>query len=131
MQISADALFQRAARLPRVDMKKPCEVIGRTTVSAIESGLSYGYVGLVDGLVRRMRDELGQNAVCIATGGLASVIAPEVDLIEYVYPDLTLQGLRMVWGEKQAPLSGAGPGMNKDEYAATSKRISAARTTAT
>ena len=82
--------------------KKPCEVIGRTTVSAIESGLYYGYVGLVDGLVRRMRDELGQNAVCIATGGLASVIAPEVDLIEHVDPDLTLQGLRMVW-ERNRP----------------------------
>ena len=59
MQISADALFQRAARLPRVDMKKPCEVIGRTTVGAIESGLYYGYVGLVDGLVRRMRGRAG------------------------------------------------------------------------
>ena len=102
MQISADALFQRAARLPRVDVKKPCEVIGRTTVGAIESGLYYGYIGLVDGLVRRMRGELGQNAVCIATGGLASVIAPEVDLIEHVDPDLTLQGLRMVW-ERNRP----------------------------
>jgi type III pantothenate kinase len=102
MQISADALFQRAARLPRVDMKKPCEVIGRTTVNAIESGLYYGYIGLVDALVRRMRRELGEHAVCIATGGLASVIAPEVDLIEHVDPDLTLQGLRMVW-ERNRP----------------------------
>jgi type III pantothenate kinase len=102
MQISADALFQRAARLPRVDMKKPCEVIGRTTVSAIESGLYYGYIGLVDGLVRRMRAELGQNAVCVATGGLAGIIAPEVDLIEHVDPDLTLHGLRMVW-ERNRP----------------------------
>jgi type III pantothenate kinase len=102
MQISADALFQRAARLPRVDVKKPCEVIGRTTVSAIESGLYYGYVGLVDGVVRRMRAELGQNAVCIATGGLAGVIAPEVDFIEHVDADLTLKGLRMVW-ERNRP----------------------------
>ena len=102
MQISADALFQRAARLPRVDIKKPCEVIGRTTVSAIESGLYYGYAGLVDGVVRRMRAELGQNSVCIATGGLAAIIAPEVDLIEQVDPDLTLQGLRMVW-ERNRP----------------------------
>jgi type III pantothenate kinase len=97
MQISADALFQRAARLPRVDIRKPCEVIGKTTIGAIESGLYYGYVGLVDGLVRRMRDELGKNAICIATGGLAGIIAPEVALIEHVDPDLTLQGLRMVW----------------------------------
>ena len=96
MQISADALFQRAARLPRVDIRKPCDVIGKTTVGAIESGLYYGYVGLVDGLVRRMRGQLGANAKCIATGGLAGIIAPEVDLIEHVEPDLTLQGLRMV-----------------------------------
>ena len=97
VQISADALFQRAARLPRVDLRKPCQLIGRSTVEAIESGLYYGYVGLVDSLVRRMRDELGKNALCIATGGLAGIIAPEVPLIEHVDPDLTLQGLRMVW----------------------------------
>jgi type III pantothenate kinase len=97
LQISADALFQRAARLPRVDVRKPCEVIGTTTVGAIESGLYYGYAGLVSGVVRRMRRELGEDAVCIATGGLAAVIAPEVDLIEQVDPDLTLHGLRMVW----------------------------------
>jgi type III pantothenate kinase len=102
LQISADALFQRAARLPRVDVRKPCEVIGRTTVGAIESGLYYGYVGLVDGVARRMRGELGENAMCIATGGLAGVIAPEVDLIELVDPDLTLHGLRMVW-ERNRP----------------------------
>jgi type III pantothenate kinase len=102
MQISADALFQRAARLPRVDVRKPCEVIGRTTVGAIESGLYYGYVGLVDGVVRRMRGQMGEHTACIATGGLAGIIAPEVDLIEHVDPDLTLQGLRMVW-ERNRP----------------------------
>jgi type III pantothenate kinase len=102
LQISADALFQRAARLPRVDIRKPCEVIGKTTVSAIESGLYYGYAGMVDGVVRRMRGELGQDTMCIATGGLAGMIASEVDLIEQVDPDLTLQGLRMVW-ERNRP----------------------------
>ena len=102
VQISADALFQRAARLPRVDVRKPCEVIGKTTVVAMESGLYYGYVGLVDGLIRRLKRELGQNAVCVATGGLATIIAPEVDLIEHVDQDLTLQGLRMVW-ERNRP----------------------------
>jgi type III pantothenate kinase len=102
MQISADALFQRAARLPRVDIRKPCDVIGRTTVGAIESGLYYGYISLVDGVVRRMRGELGANSVCIATGGLASVIAAEVEQIEQVDPDLTLLGLRMVW-ERNRP----------------------------
>lgn len=100
--ISADALFQRAARLPRIDVRKPSRVVGRTTVAAMESGLFFGYVGMVEGLVRRMRDELGGSAVCIATGGLASVIAPETDCIQYVDVDLTLKGLRMVWA-RNAP----------------------------
>jgi type III pantothenate kinase len=95
--ISADALFQRAARLPRIDVRKPATVVGRTTVGAMESGLFYGYVGMVEGLVRRMSDELGGNAICVATGGLALVIAPETPLIDHVEVDLTLQGLRIVW----------------------------------
>ncbi|HWW84782.1 MAG TPA: type III pantothenate kinase [Vicinamibacterales bacterium] len=97
VQISADALFQRAARLPRIDVRKPASVVGRTTVGAMESGLFYGYVGMVEGLVRRMTDELGGQAVTVATGGLADVIAPETTLIQHVDPDLTLHGLRMVW----------------------------------
>jgi type III pantothenate kinase len=97
VNISADALFQRAARLPRIDVRKPSHVVGRTTVGAMESGLFYGYVGMVEGLVRRMRDELGGRAVCVATGGLASVIAPETDVIQHVENDLTLHGLRIVW----------------------------------
>jgi type III pantothenate kinase len=99
--ISADALFQRAARLPRIDVRKPSSVIGRTTVGAMESGLFYGYVGMVEGLVRRMNDELGGNSLCIATGGLASVIAPETRLIDKVDIDLTLHGLRIVWDRNQ------------------------------
>jgi type III pantothenate kinase len=95
--ISADALFQRAARLPRIDVRKPASVVGRTTVGAMESGLFYGYVGMVEGLVRRMDVELGGNAICVATGGLADVIAPETTLIHHVDPDLTLHGLRLVW----------------------------------
>jgi type III pantothenate kinase len=101
VQISADALFQRAARLPRIDVKKPARIVGRTTVGAMESGLFYGYVGMVEGLVRRMSDELGGGALCIATGGLAEVIAPETAVIEHVDPDLTLNGLRMVWEMNQ------------------------------
>jgi len=95
--ISADALFQRAARLPRIDVRKPATVVGRTTVGAMESGIFYGYVGMVEGLVRRMTDELGGRAICVATGGLAPVIAPETQLIQHVDLDLTLQGLRIVW----------------------------------
>ncbi len=101
VQISADALFQRAARLPRIDVRKPTRVVGRTTVSAMESGLFYGYVGMVEGLVRRMSDELGGNAVAVATGGLAEMIAPETTLIQHVDPDLTLHGLRIVWARNQ------------------------------
>jgi type III pantothenate kinase len=101
VSISADALFQRAARLPRIDVRKPATVIGRTTIGAMESGLFYGYVGMVEGLVRRMSAELGGNALCVATGGLAVVIAPETKLIDHVDVELTLQGLRIVWERNQ------------------------------
>ena len=97
--ISADALFQRAARLPRVDVRKPATVIGQTTVTSMQSGLFFGYVAMVDGIVARMRAELedGDRATCLATGGMADVIAGETTAIQRVEPDLTLQGLRMIW----------------------------------
>ena len=101
VQISADALFQRAARLPRIDVRKPASVIGRSTVGAMESGLFWGYVGMVEGLVRRMNDELGGKAICVATGGLAPIIAPEIPAIDHVEPDLTLRGLRIVWTRRR------------------------------
>jgi type III pantothenate kinase len=101
VQISADALFQRAAKLPRIDVRKPPQTIGKTTVGAMESGLFYGYVGLVEGLVTRMNAELGGNAICVATGGLAETIAPETSLIDHVNRDLTLEGLRIVWERNQ------------------------------
>jgi type III pantothenate kinase len=97
IQISADALFQRAARLPRVDVRKPAHVIGRTTVTSMQSGLFFGYVDMVEGLVRRLREELGGSIFCVATGGLAEAISPETDVVDAVDRDLTLQGLRMVW----------------------------------
>ena len=83
-QISADALFQRAARLPRIDVRKPDRVIGRTTVASMQSGLFWGYVDMVEGLVRRMREELGGNVAVVATGGLAASVAPETNVIEHV-----------------------------------------------
>jgi type III pantothenate kinase len=97
--ISADALFQRAARLPRVDVRKPPMVIGQTTVTSMQSGLFFGYVAMVDGIVTRIRQELedGSRAACIATGGMAEVIAGETTTIERVEADLTLQGLRIIW----------------------------------
>ena len=97
IQISADALFQRAARLPRIDVRKPANVIGRTTVTSMQSGLFFGYVAMVEGLVSRLRRELGGSAFCVATGGLADVIAPETNVVDAVDRDLTLQGLRIVW----------------------------------
>jgi type III pantothenate kinase len=96
-QIAADALFQRAARLPRVDVRKPPRVIGRTTVGAIESGLFYGYLGMVEHLVARMTGELGADTIAIATGGLAPLIAPDTRVFVAVEPDITLYGLRLVW----------------------------------
>ncbi len=97
--ISADALFQRAARLPRVDVRKPPSVIGQTTVTSMQSGLFFGYVSLVDGIVARIRAELedGDRALCVATGGMADVLAGETTAIQRVEKDLTLQGLRMIW----------------------------------
>ena len=101
--ISADALFQRAARLPRVDVRKPDSIIGRTTVTSMQAGLFFGYVSMVDGIVSRMRAELegGDRAACIATGGMAEILSDETTAIEAVVPDLTLQGLRLIWERNQ------------------------------
>ncbi|MEO8679437.1 MAG: type III pantothenate kinase, partial [Vicinamibacterales bacterium] len=100
-QISAEALFQRAARLPKIDVRKPQRVVGTNTVASMQSGLFWGYVDMVEGLVRRMTAELGGKAIVVATGGLASVVAPESRLIEHVDPELTLRGLRLVWERRQ------------------------------
>jgi type III pantothenate kinase len=100
-QIAADALFQRAARLPRVDVRKPERVIGHTTVGAIESGLFYGYLGMVEGLIGRITEELGGRATRIATGGLAALMVPETKLFDAHEPDITLHGLRIVWERNQ------------------------------
>jgi type III pantothenate kinase len=95
--ISADALFQRAAKLPRIDVRKPDRVIGTNTVASMQAGLFWGYVDMVEGLVRRMRAELGGEVTVVATGGLASLVAPETKLVDHVDGELTLRGLRIVW----------------------------------
>ncbi len=95
--ISADALFQRAAKLPKVDLVRPPAAIGRNTVHAIQSGLLFGYVGLVEGMVARFRAELGPDMIVIGTGGLAPIIANETTVIQHLAPWLTLDGLRMIY----------------------------------
>lgn len=100
--ISADALFQRAARLPRVEIKNPGQVVGRSTVSSIQSGLFFGYASMVEGLITRIRDELHEAPRVVATGGLAEALAGEVKAIEAVDPVLTLTGLRLIWERNRA-----------------------------
>src|SRR5258708_6053783 len=102
IQISADALFARAAKLPRVEIAKPSKVVGRNTVHSMQSGIVYGYVGLVDGLVERLLGELGYSCSVIATGGLASLIAPLSHTINEVDDELTLVGLRILYERNRA-----------------------------
>ncbi len=97
IEISMDALFARAARLFKVDFVAPPTVIGKTTATGLQSGFVYGFAGQVDGIVERIREELGVEARVIATGGLAHLVAPHARTIGEVDPFLTLDGLRLVW----------------------------------
>jgi type III pantothenate kinase len=100
--ISAEALFKRTARLPRVEIRAPSKVIGTSTVGSIQSGLYYGYIGLVEGILERMIQELGSKTAVIATGGHASLIGSGVHLIRHIDPDLTLEGLRLIHERNRA-----------------------------
>jgi len=124
--ISADALFQRAARLPRVDIRKPARVIGSTTVGSLQSGLYYGYLGLVDGILEELLNEMGKDSQVIATGGLASLIGTASKYIKHVDDYLTLEGLRIIWERNLAakPGKAAKPA---DEIAKTGKPRSSSR----
>ena len=97
IESALDGLVSRAARLFSVELKAPRTAIGRNTVTALRSGLVLGYVGLVEGLVARIRGEMEGDPIVIATGGLAAVIAPETDILDVVDPDLTLHGLRFLY----------------------------------
>jgi type III pantothenate kinase len=100
--IAAEALFERTAKLPRIDLVRPPNVIGKNTVHAMQSGLLFGYVGLVESLVARFHAELGSAMKVIATGGLAALIAAETHVIDAVDPWLTLEGLRLIWEMNRA-----------------------------
>ena len=99
--IAAEALFRRAAKLPRVELSTPPSVIGQNTPHSMQSGLIYGYVGLVEGMVTRFRAELGPDMKVIATGGLTEIIARETQMIDIIAPWLTLDGLRIIWDMNQ------------------------------
>lgn len=97
INLAAEALFTRAAKLPGIDLQRPPSVIGRNTVHAMQSGLLFGYVSMVEGMVERFRKELGPQMKVIATGGLAEIVSKETDMIDVLAPWLTLDGLRIIW----------------------------------
>lgn len=97
IMISSDALFQRAAKLPRVEIQRPPSAIGRNTVHSLQSGLFYGYVGLVEGMIRRFREELGPKTKAIGTGTLIELIARETQSIDIIEPWLALKGLKVIY----------------------------------
>ena len=99
--IAAEALFDRAAKLPPVDLNTPPSVIGKNTPHAMQSGLIFGYVGLVEGMVTRFKKELGPEMKVIATGGYTEIIARETHMIDIIAPSLTLDGLRIIWDMNQ------------------------------
>src|SRR4029077_10772134 len=127
--ISADALFQRTARLPRVDIRKPSRVVGTTTVGSLQSGLYYGYLGLVDGILEELLAEMGKETKVIATGGLGSMIGTASKYIKTVDDHLTLEGLRIIYernltGRPGAKSPAAKPAHDGSKLSNSAKRTS-------
>jgi len=103
MMISLEALFERASKLPRIELVKPKEIIGRNTVTAMQAGIIYGYISLVDGIVKRMKDKVKTDPYVIGTGGLANLIYKEADTIDEVDEFLTLKGLKILYEKNKDP----------------------------
>lgn len=101
IMISSEALFERAAKLPRVELNKPRSIVAKDTVSSMQAGIMYGYAGLVDGICDRIKAEVKSNPLVVATGGLAKIVAPETKNIDVVDDMLTLEGLRIIYLRNQ------------------------------
>jgi type III pantothenate kinase len=95
--ISAESLAERTAKLPRVEMVRPDSVIGKSTVKSIQAGLYFGYIGLIKEILKRIKEELPDDPKIIATGGLAGLIVPEIEEVKHIAPELTLEGIRIIW----------------------------------
>ena len=102
LQISADSLFTRTARLPRVEVRKPPRLIGRNTIHSIQSGLYHGYAAMINGMLRLLRQEMEGAPRVLATGGLARVLAAELEGVDSIEDHLTLEGLRLIYEKNRA-----------------------------